>query len=47
MPVSKILGWKPYFPISEFNEYAKLDIKEISKVNIFKYWNIIHAKNKN
>ena len=47
MPVSRILGWKPYFPFSEFNEYANLDVKEISKVNIFKYWNIIHAKNKN
>ena len=45
MPVSKILGWKPYFPISEFNEYANLDVKEISKVNIFNYWNIIHATN--
>ena len=46
MPASKILGWKPYFPISEFNKYADLDIKEISKVNIFNYWNIIHAANK-
>ena len=45
MPVSRILGWKPYFPFSEFNEYANLDVKEISKVNIFKYWNIIHATN--
>lgn len=45
MPVSRILGWKPYFPISEFNEYANLDVKEISKVNIFNYWNIIHATN--
>ena len=45
MPVSRILGWKPYFPFSEFNEYADLDVKEISKVNIFNYWNIIHATN--
>lgn len=45
MPVSRILGWKPYFPFSEFNEYANLDVKEISKVNIFNYWNIIHATN--
>ncbi len=47
MPVSKILGWKPYFPILEFNKYANLNIKEISKVNMFNYWNIIHAKNEN
>mgnify|MGYP001157228389 FL=1 len=46
MPISKVLGWKPYFPISEFEKYAGLDIKEISKVNIFNYWNIIHAENK-
>ena len=45
MPVSKILGWKPYFPFSEFNSYANLDVREISKVNIFDYWNIIHASN--
>ena len=45
MPVSKVLGWKPYFPFSEFNSYANLDVREISKVNIFDYWNIIHASN--
>jgi phosphatidylethanolamine/phosphatidyl-N-methylethanolamine N-methyltransferase len=45
MPVSKILGWKPYFLFSEFNSYANLDVKEISKVNLFDYWNIIHANN--
>ena len=45
MPVSKILGWKPYFPFSDFNEYAKLNVLEMSKVNIFDYWNIIHAAN--
>ncbi len=45
MPVSKILGWKPYFPYTEFNKYANLDVQEISKVNIFDYWNIIHASN--
>ena len=45
MPVSKVLGWKPYFPFSEFNSYANLDVREISTVNIFDYWNIIHASN--
>ncbi len=45
MPISKLLGWKPYFPFSEFNTYANLDVKEVSKVNIFNYWNIIHATN--
>ena len=45
MPVSKVLGWKPYFPFSEFDSYAKLDVREISKVNLFNYWNIIHATN--
>ena len=45
MPVSKVLGWKPYFPISEFNKYADLNIQEISKVNLFDYWNMIHASN--
>ena len=45
MPVSKVLGWKPYFPFSEFNSYANLDVQEISKVNLFDYWNIIHATN--
>ncbi len=45
MPISKLLGWKPYFPFSDFNQYAKLDVREIRKVNLFKYWNIIHASN--
>ena len=45
MPVSKYLGWRPYFPFSEFNAYAKLNVKSISKVNIFDYWGIIHAIN--
>ena len=45
MPVSKILGWKPYFPFDEFNAYANLDVLEMSKVNLFNYWNIIHASN--
>ena len=45
MPISKILGWKPYFPFDEFNAYANLDVLEISKVNLFNYWNIIHASN--
>ncbi len=45
MPVSKYLGWRPYFPFSEFNAYANLNVKSISKVNIFDYWGIIHAIN--
>ena len=45
MPVSKYLGWRPYFPFSEFNAYAKLNVKSISKVNLFDYWGIIHAIN--
>ena len=45
MPISKVLGWKPYFPLKEFNSYADLNIKEISKVNLFNYWNIIQATN--
>ena len=45
MPISKLLGWKPYFPFTEFNEYADLNVQEMSKVNIFDYWNIIHATN--
>ena len=45
MPISKILGWKPYFPFDEFNAYANLDVLEMSKVNLLNYWNIIHASN--
>ena len=45
MPLSKILGWKPYFPFDGFNAYANLDVLEMSKVNLFNYWNIIHASN--
>ena len=45
MPISKILGWKPYFPFDEFNAYANLDVLEMSKINLFNYWNIIHASN--
>jgi len=45
MPISKYLGWRPYFPFSEFNAYAKLNVQSISKINIFDYWGIIHAIN--
>ena len=45
MPIRKILGWKPYFPFDEFNAYADLDVLEMTKVNLFNYWNIIHASN--
>lgn len=45
MPVSKYLGWRPYFPFTEFNTYANLNVKSISKVNLFDYWGIIHAIN--
>ena len=45
MPISRVLGWKPYFPFDEFNAYANLDVLEMSKVNLFNYWNIIHASN--
>ena len=45
MPVSKYLGWRSYFPFTEFNAYAKLNVQSISKVNIFDYWGIIHAIN--
>ena len=45
VPVSKYLGWRPYFPFSEFNAYANLNVQSISKVNIFDYWGIIHAVN--
>lgn len=45
MPISKLLGWRPYFPFSEFNAYAKLNVQSISKTNIFDYWGIIHAVN--
>ena len=45
MPVSKYLGWRPYFPFSEFNAYAKLNVQSISKINLFDYWGIIHAVN--
>ena len=45
MPVSKYLGWRPYFPFSEFNAYAKLNVQSICKVNLFDYWGIIHAIN--
>tara|TARA_Y100000590_G_scaffold169037_1_gene193408 strand:+ start:90195 stop:90716 length:522 start_codon:yes stop_codon:yes gene_type:complete len=45
MPVSRILGWKPYFPFKDFNNYANLNIKEVTKTNLFDYWDIIHATN--
>ena len=45
MPISKYLGWRPYFPFSEFNAYAKLNVQSISKINLFDYWGIIHAIN--
>ena len=43
--IAHLKGFCSYFPFSEFNAYAKLNVQSISKVNIFDYWGIIHAIN--
>ncbi|MES1928401.1 phosphatidylethanolamine N-methyltransferase [Salinisphaera dokdonensis CL-ES53] len=43
-PLSKLVGFRPSFPLDEFLEMAELDVVETQPVNAFGYWTFIHAR---
>jgi phosphatidylethanolamine/phosphatidyl-N-methylethanolamine N-methyltransferase len=46
LPLASIIGFRPMFSMDEFISDSSLDIVEIIPVNTFKYWTLIHAKNR-
>jgi phosphatidylethanolamine/phosphatidyl-N-methylethanolamine N-methyltransferase len=46
LPLARIIGFRPMFPIDEFISESSLDVEDIIPVNAFGYWTLIHAKNR-
>ncbi|RJS91330.1 class I SAM-dependent methyltransferase [Salinisphaera sp. Q1T1-3] len=44
-PLSKLVGFRPSFPLDDFLAMAELDVIEQKPVNAFGYWTFIHARN--
>lgn len=44
-PLSKLVGFRPSFPLDEFLTMAELDVVDKQAVNAFGYWTLIHARN--
>jgi len=45
-PLSKLVGFRPSFPLDDFLTMADLEVLETKKVNAFGYWTLIHARNR-
>ncbi|ROO24927.1 phosphatidylethanolamine N-methyltransferase [Salinisphaera orenii MK-B5] len=45
-PLSKLVGFRPSFPMADFLAMADLDVVETRPVNAFGYWTFIHARNR-
>jgi len=45
-PLSKLVGFRPSFPLDDFLAMADLEVLETKKVNAFGYWTLIHARNR-
>lgn len=45
-PLSKLVGFRPSFPLDDFLAQADLDVVESVPVNAFGYWTFIHAHNR-
>lgn len=44
-PLSKLIGFRPAFPLNDFLSIANLDVDAIEPVNAFGYWTLIKATN--
>ncbi len=44
-PLSKLVGFRPSFPLNDFLAMAALDVRDTAPVNAFGYWTLIHARN--
>jgi len=40
LPLARIIGFRPMFPIDEFISENSLDIVEVIPVNTFGYWDL-------
>lgn len=43
-PLSRLIGFRPSFPLSDFLADADLNVVEQAPVNAFGYWTFIHAR---
>lgn len=44
-PFSKLVGFRPLFPLKDFLETADLNVVAIEPVNLFGYWSLVRAAN--
>lgn len=44
-PLSKLVGFRPSFPLEDFLRMAQFDVIGKQSVNAFGYWTLIHARN--
>ncbi len=44
-PLSKLVGWRPSFPLDDFLSQTGLEVKCSQPVNAFGYWTLIQAQN--
>ncbi|MDZ7830791.1 MAG: class I SAM-dependent methyltransferase [Desulfobacterales bacterium] len=45
-PLQKVLGFRPRFSKQRFIAENALDVMDVTPVNLFGYWTLIHAKNR-
>ena len=45
LPLARIIGFRPAFPMEPFISESSLDVVEVIPVNAFGYWSLIHARN--
>ncbi|MDN5862137.1 MAG: class I SAM-dependent methyltransferase [Salinisphaera sp.] len=44
-PLSRLVGFRPSFPLTGFLDQASMDVREVVPVNLFGYWKLIRATN--
>lgn len=44
-PLSRLVGWRPSFPLDDFLRDTELRVARTERVNAFGYWTLIHAYN--
>lgn len=44
-PFSKLIGFRPSFPLRDFLDMAGLEVVDKQGVNAFGYWTLLHARN--
>lgn len=44
-PLSRFVGFRPDHSLDELLDNTALDVQDISPINLFGYWSIVHARN--